>query len=141
MLFCPGMEPFGHRESSLFAEPTENKSFSEKNPIFFSTKLEMIRKDPSWIEIAIEEIFRGMPRPFFFLPFIPKFKLANVLFHEIGHHFQQVTHGVSKREREAFADAYRKNMLKRAFWGWRFVLYPLRPFIYWLNRNAQRKCL
>jgi hypothetical protein len=30
MLFCPGMEPFGHRESSLFAEPTENKSFSEK---------------------------------------------------------------------------------------------------------------
>jgi hypothetical protein len=37
------MEPFGHRESSLFAEPTENKSFSEKNPVFFSTKLEMIR--------------------------------------------------------------------------------------------------
>jgi hypothetical protein len=36
------MEPFGHRESSLFAEPTENKSFSEKNPVFFSTKLEMI---------------------------------------------------------------------------------------------------
>jgi hypothetical protein len=38
------MEPFGHRESSLFAEPTENKSFSERNPVFFSTKLEMIRK-------------------------------------------------------------------------------------------------
>jgi hypothetical protein len=37
------MEPFGHRESSLFAEPTENKSFSEKNPVFFSTKLEMIQ--------------------------------------------------------------------------------------------------
>jgi hypothetical protein len=37
------MEPFGHRESSLFAEPTENKSFSERNPVFFSTKLEMIR--------------------------------------------------------------------------------------------------
>jgi hypothetical protein len=43
MLFCPGREPFGHRESSLFAEPTENKSFSEKNPVFFSTKLEMIQ--------------------------------------------------------------------------------------------------
>jgi hypothetical protein len=38
------MEPFGHRESSLFAEPTENKSFSERNPVFFSTKLEMIHK-------------------------------------------------------------------------------------------------
>jgi len=37
------MEPFGHRESSLFAEPTENKSFSERNPVFFSTKLEMIQ--------------------------------------------------------------------------------------------------
>jgi hypothetical protein len=38
------MEPFGYRESSLFAEPTENKSFSERNPVFFSTKLEMIHK-------------------------------------------------------------------------------------------------
>jgi hypothetical protein len=38
------MEPFGHRESSLFAEPTENKSFSERNPVFFSTKLEIIQK-------------------------------------------------------------------------------------------------
>jgi hypothetical protein len=38
------MEPFGHRESSLFAEPTENKSFSERNPVFFSSKLEMIPK-------------------------------------------------------------------------------------------------
>jgi hypothetical protein len=38
------MEPFGHRESSLFAETTENKSFSERNPVFFSAKLEMIQK-------------------------------------------------------------------------------------------------
>lgn len=116
-----------------------DKASHKENKLAGGLYWEKDGKDPSWIEIAIGEIFRGMPRLFFFLPFIPKFMLANVLFHEIGHHFQQFTHGVSKRQREAFADAYKKNMLKRTFWGWRFLLSPLRPFIYWLNRNAQRK--
>jgi len=31
MIFCPGMGPFGHGESSRFAEPTENTSFSGYN--------------------------------------------------------------------------------------------------------------
>jgi len=41
-LFCSGMVLLGNRGSSLFGEPTENTSFSKRNSIFFSTKLEMI---------------------------------------------------------------------------------------------------
>ena len=113
----------------------------KKNKLAGGLYWQKVGRDPALIEIAIEEIYGGMPRLCFFVPFIPKFMLANVLFHEIGHHFQQVTHGVSKQEREFFADNYKKHMLKRAFWGWRLLLYPLTPLINWLNRNAQRKCM
>jgi hypothetical protein len=37
MLFCPGMEPFGHTESLLSLEPIENTAFSERNG--FSSQL------------------------------------------------------------------------------------------------------
>jgi hypothetical protein len=37
------MEPIGHREFYLFAEPVGTKYFSEEDPIFSSTKLELIR--------------------------------------------------------------------------------------------------
>jgi len=36
--FLPGMEPFGHKELSLFTEPIENKSFSKRKPVFPSTE-------------------------------------------------------------------------------------------------------
>jgi hypothetical protein len=38
------MGAFDHRELSLSAEPTENTSFLEGNPVSFLTKFGMIRK-------------------------------------------------------------------------------------------------
>jgi hypothetical protein len=113
----------------------------KKNKLAGGLYWQKVGRDPALIEIGIEEIYRGMPRLCFFLPFIPKFMLANVLFHEIGHHFQRLAHGVSKREREAFADRYAKQMLKKVFRKWLFFLLPFAPLIHWLNRNAQRKCM
>jgi hypothetical protein len=42
MIFCPGMGPLGNTWFSLFAEPTDNKNFSERKQVSFSAKLEMI---------------------------------------------------------------------------------------------------
>jgi hypothetical protein len=42
MHFCPGMGPLGNPWLSLFAEPTDNKNFSERKSMFVATKLEMI---------------------------------------------------------------------------------------------------
>jgi hypothetical protein len=47
MLFSPGRGPTCFRERPLFAEPSENKNFSEINPFSFSNKLEMIQKEKS----------------------------------------------------------------------------------------------
>jgi hypothetical protein len=39
------MGPLGNTWLSLFAEPNENKNFSERKSMFVSTKLEMIPKN------------------------------------------------------------------------------------------------
>ncbi len=86
-------------------------------------------KELARIEIGIETIFAGMPRVFFFLPFVVKFMLANALYHEIGHHYLSFTHGTLKIKGEDFADNYRKRMIRQVFWGWRLFLLPFRSLI------------
>ena len=89
------------------------------------------------IKLSMNVIFKGMPKILFFFPFIPDFSLADVLYHEIGHHYQKsLTHGIKKKSQEPFAEKYKKDMLKKSFWGWRFFLKPLAPFVRYLaNRN------
>ncbi len=93
----------------------------------------------SKIEIAVTAIYKGMPRFIFYLPFIAKFMLANVLYHEIGHHYQYSTHGIINKEGENFADKYRKQMLKKAFVLWRLLLLPMSPLVLWLHRSQKKR--
>lgn len=96
---------------------------------------------PATIEIAENVIYRGMPKFLFFLPFVAKFMLASVLYHEIGHHYQRLTHEVKKEQREKFAEAYKKQMLRKAFFWWRLFLLPLAPLVQWLNRMVNKERL
>ena len=89
--------------------------------------------EPARIELAIDTIYRGVPRFVFYLPFVAKFMLAAVLFHEIGHHYQYFTHGVSKKTEQNFANNYKKRMLKKAFFWWRLIMLPFAPLIYLLR--------
>lgn len=88
---------------------------------------------PASIEISVVEVYKGMPRFLFLLPFVPKFIFANTLYHEVGHHRQQQVHGVSKKDQENFADQYRKEMTKKAFIRWRFFIYPFAKIVCLLN--------
>lgn len=96
-------------------------------------------QQPATIEIAVSVIYRGMPRVLFYMPFVAKFMLANTLYHEIGHHYQQFTHGVKKQAWEDFADNYRKEMIRKAFKGWLFLFKPFTPLIRLLSRKAQER--
>jgi len=98
------------------------------------------RKDdntPASIEISFDSVFHKKPMALLFLPFVGKFLLASVLYHEIGHHcHHSFKHGVTKKKSEVFAEKYKKEILKKAFWGWRFFFRPLFPFArYMANRN------
>jgi hypothetical protein len=94
--------------------------------------------EPATIEIALDSVYKGMPKIIYYIPFIPKFLLANTLYHEIGHHYQtRLTHGIRKTEQEAFAETYTKKMLKTTFWWWLILLFPFKPLIIYLRDRAK----
>lgn len=99
---------------------------------------EKSNEQPCSIELAIDRIYHGMPRILFFLPFAANFSLADVLYHEIGHHYHKIfTHGVKQHKQEHFAENYSKEMVKRRFKWWSFVFMPLAPFIRYLHKKVK----
>jgi hypothetical protein len=96
-------------------------------------------REPARIEIGISAVYRGVPRVVLYLPPVVDFILANVLYHEIGHHHQQSVHGIGKKAAEAFADKYRKERIGKAFFWWLIILAPFSPLIHWLRRLANKK--
>lgn len=58
----------------------------------------------------------NMPKILFYiLPIIPKIILAETLFHEIGHHYLNLSHGYKKEQWEKSADRYSKDMTRKLF--------------------------
>lgn len=99
-------------------------------------------REPAKIGMALGTIYKGVPKIVFYLPFVAKFMLARVLFHEIGHHYQRHVHGVKKKDAESFAEKYKKQMLKQTFSYLRLLLLPISPlvalFIRAVNKNRKK---
>ena len=92
--------------------------------------------DLASIEISFNSLFQGMPKVLFWVPFVAKFTLAAALYHEIGHHYHySFKHGINKKKKENFADNYEKEMLKKAFWLWRVLLFPIAPIVKYLSKK------
>ncbi len=86
-------------------------------------------REPAYIEIAVENVIKGMPSVFVCLPFVTNFMLANVLYHEIGHHYAKSTHGITQQKQEQFANKYKVKSLVKAFKFWGMLLLPFKPII------------
>jgi len=97
------------------------------------------KEHPCSIELALGTIYKGMPKILFLLPFVSDFILANVLYHEIGHHFQKAfSHGIGKNKQEYFAEIYRKEMVKKRFRWWIPFFIPFSSVIRFLNKKVNR---
>jgi hypothetical protein len=94
--------------------------------------------NPARIELGLSTVYHDMPRILLFVPFIKKFLLANALYHEIGHHYEHITHQQPKERKEDFASKYSTRMLTRAFYWWFLIFVPLRPVIKAMLRRAGR---
>lgn len=106
---------------------------------FAGSYREKQRHEPSTIELSVNSIYRGMPKIFFYLPFISRFTLADILYHEIGHHYHhKFKHGVNKKTKENFADNYSKEMLNKAFWFWKLIFLPITPLVRYLSKNVSK---
>jgi hypothetical protein len=83
------------------------------------------QRQPARIDLAFDGIYLDMPRWLFRVPFVRRLMLANILYHEIGHHVHRVrAHGVSKGDQEEFAERYARAQLKHLFTRWRPLIAP-----------------
>lgn len=93
-----------------------------------------------YIILCIDNIYKEFP-PFFLkiFPFLKVSFLADVLFHEIGHHYQRATHGINSQIREKHAEKYSLNMKARYFYskGFGKMIYNFK--IYFKNRKKYKK--
>lgn len=103
------------------------------------------KEEHTRIDLFLDNIYGDRVSRFYFLiPFLPAYKLSKVLYHEIGHHHQQFTHGIKRRAAEAHADRYSERAqtryLAKALRPWAFLLKPLLPLYrmaYWLTHQRQ----
>ena len=95
--------------SIILVDQVTHKRDKKSEGLYWQSKGQELAK----IEIGVNTIYRAMPRFIFYLPFIAKFMLATVLYHEIGHHahrhgFGQIPH--QEKEANQFAAAcYRRS--------------------------------
>jgi hypothetical protein len=68
-----------------------------------------------YIKLYVKNIFLDIPLLLIkFFPFIANLFFSETLYHEIGHHYQKITHGYKKEQWEKSANLYRLRM-QRAF--------------------------
>jgi len=96
------------------------------------------REGAARIEISVPGIYARAPRFLFRSCFLRYLYLADVLYHEIGHHYvKRLRHGIDRKRGEVEAERYKKAMLRKAFPVWRRVLAPIGPLVRWLLRRAE----
>lgn len=95
--------------------------------------------DKARIEISVEYLSSYKPYVLRLIPFLGKYYLARVLFHEIGHHYRHLRHGISKKENENFADQYEREMLGKVYSYLRFFKRPYKFLKHWLGREKPLK--
>ena len=87
----------------------------------------------AWIEIFIDNTFRPFPPIFLRVPFFRNYALAEVLFHEIGHH----VHTDSKKEvknSEEFANYFKSKLYQEYIAKHYWYLRPLFTLLRLLNK-------
>jgi hypothetical protein len=70
-------------------------------------------KEP-YIHLFVKNILGNCPKwVMIFFPIVPRIFLSSVLFHEVGHHYQTISHGYKKEVWEMNANKYSLKMQRR----------------------------
>jgi hypothetical protein len=93
--------------------------------------------------LLVDKIFLGCPKYFLHVPYFRTYLMAEVLYHEIGHHIHR-TKKRDHRDKEFVADEWGDKLLqsfmKERYWYIPFVAAPfmplLAPFVGWLKRKV-----
>ena len=83
----------------------------------------------AYVEIFVDNIFKGWPVPIARLPFVRAIILSEVLYHELGHHVQSISK-IRSSNREHFAESWELKAARRFM---REHYWYLRP-VFWVSR-------
>lgn len=92
-------------------------------------------RTPAYIELSMNEFARRWGSLFLFVPYFGKFIVASILYHEIGHHSRNDTHGLGDEES---ANRYRDRILTKALSRWLRILSSFTPLTRRLARVLGR---
>lgn len=96
------------------------------------------KRGQAWLELFVDNIFSGHPPYVLRLGFFRKALLAEVLFHEWGHHI----HAMQRpefRDGEDVADAWARRLGRRYFRRRYWYLVPFGPIFRQVGRRLDRK--
>ena len=84
------------------------------------------RGTPAWIEIFVDNVLGEWPAWELRIPFFRDMAIAEVLFHELGHHIHR-TQAPEYKEREDVAEKWERRLVRTYFWPkyW-YIVLPLR---------------
>ena len=91
----------------------------------------------AWIEVFVDTMFSLYPPHVLKIPFIRSFALADVLYHEIGHHVHEKLKN-SRGNREEFANQFQSKLYTEFIHQHYWYLRPLFAFLRLLNVITKR---
>ena len=95
------------------------------------------RGQPAWIQLVTDNIIAGCPTFLMRLQLFRDQGVAEVLYHEVGHHLH-MTVGSATRGGEEAAESWRKRLsrihFRRRYWYLRPIVVVLQPLVQFLRR-------
>ena len=82
------------------------------------------QNESAWIEVFVDNVCQGWPSWLLRIPFFSDLALADIVFHELGHHIQK-TQVPEFKEREDVAEKGSKRLSRHYFWRRYWYLMPL----------------
>jgi len=86
-----------------------------------------------WIELYVDQIFRGFPRWALWIPFARDLAIGDTLYHELGHHVHMFIRP-EYREKEDVAEDWRKRFMRRFLRRRYWYLIPVALIIRLIRR-------
>ncbi len=85
------------------------------------------------IEIFVDNFFHPYPKLGILIPYLGKAYIAETLYHEIGHHYQQLNKQMKKKYLETYAEKFSQKLVKKYLNSFLFIKVLYSPFLLWFK--------
>ena len=137
-----GLEAIVLTDSARFLRRGGRASRRQKNGTPIGRYHPAFRGQRAWIELIVDRIIGQLPKPWWYVGFVREMAVAQVLYHEIGHHLHYSV-GSAARGGEPSAEAWNKRLthlyFRPRFWYMRPFGKVMAPVAKWFDARRHRR--